>query len=338
MGRMIDGVWRTDEHVAAQADGTWERTPAVLRDWVTRDGQRPADGVPPGAAGETFPAETGRYHVYGAINCPWAHRIALTRAVLGLEDAVGLSNCAPRRTDQGWVFDPNDGFSDDLHGAAALHEIYARSDPNYSGRVTTPVLWDRKRGRIVSNESADILRMMTTQMMHLGTAGAGAPRELYPAPLRVRIDELSDRVHGALNNGVYRAGFAGTQAAYETAAHGVFAMLDTLETRLADQQATPDPRAAGPFLFGSDLTESDLRLFPTLVRFDVGYHSAFKCNLRRLVDYPHLWAYARRIYRLPGVADTVDLDVYRRGYNSPSPNRNPLGIVPIGPEIDWLAE
>ena len=240
--------------------------------------------------------------------------------VLGLEDSVGLSNCAPRRTDQGWAFAPEDDYADDLHGAAALHDLYRRSDPGYSGRVTTPVLWDRARGRIVSNESADILRMMSTQMAHLGNG-----LDLYPVRLRGEIDAASAAIHAELNNGVYRAGFAETQAAYEEAAHGVFRRLDALERDLAARAAVlgldgTDPEAPGPFLHGAELTETDLRLFPTLARFDVAYHSAFRCNLRRLTDYPHLWAYARRLHRLPGVERTVDLAIYRRAITRPRPS------------------
>lgn len=341
MGRMIDGAWVTDEDFAARssngADGSWQRTPAVLRDWVTRDGRLPADGVPDDVASdgesEALPYEPGRYHLYGAINCPWAHRVALARTVLGLEGAVGLSNCAPRRTDQGWVFDPAAGYRDDLHGASALHELYRRSDPRYSGRVTTPVLWDRRRERIVSNESADILRMMTTQM----SDGA-----LYPRGMRDAIDALSARLHRDLNNGVYRAGFASAQEPYEAAARDVFALLDELEVRLAREAEAlgvdgTDPATPGPYLHGAALTESDLRLFPTLARFDVAYHAAFRCNLYRVSDRAHLWAYARRIHALPGVAATVDQDIYRRGYHSPSEKRNPHGIVPLGPQIDWAA-
>lgn len=336
MGRMIDGAWVTEAQIAADPDGEWRRTPSVLRDWVSLDGTRASDGLPDEIAGDVYPAEAGRYHLYGAINCPWAHRTALARVIMGLEDVIGLSACAPRRTDQGWVFNAASGFTDNLYGSAALHELYHRSDPDYSGRVTTPVLWDRHRERIVSNESADIVRILTTQF------GMFAPQnapDLYPHDLRSEIDALSAEIHGRLNNGVYRAGFAGTQDAYERAAQDVFAMLDSLETRLeaATTRASRSEDARGPFLHGSSLTETDLRLFPTLVRFDVAYHSAFKCNLRRLTDYPHLWGYAKQLYHLADVAETVDFDIYRRGYHSPSPKRNPLGIVPIGPQLDWGA-
>ncbi len=334
MGRMIDGVWVTETQIAADPDGAWRRAPSVLRDWVTRDGTRASDGLPGAIASDVYPAEAGRYHLYGAINCPWAHRTALVRVVMGLEDVIGLSTCAPRLTDQGWVFDAVSGFTDHLCGSAALHELYHRSDPGYSGRATTPVLWDRHREKIVSNESADIVRMLATQF---GTFASQDAPDLYPCDLRDEIDALSSEIHDRLNNGVYRAGFAGTQEAYEGATRDVFAMLDALEARLGSVagragHATDTP---GPFLHGSSLTETDLRLFPTLARFDVAYHSAFKCNLRRLTDYPHLWGYAKRLYRHDGVAATADFDIYRRGYHSPSAKRNPLGIVPIGPQLDW---
>ncbi|MEM8755796.1 MAG: glutathione S-transferase C-terminal domain-containing protein [Pseudomonadota bacterium] len=302
MGRMIDGVWMTDEGIAAAPSGEWTRAPSVLRDRV---------------GSEAFPAAPGRYHLIAAWNCPWAHRALLGRVVKGLTEAIGASYCAPRRTDQGWVFDW--GHPDPLFGAGALHELYSRAVPDYSGRVTVPVLWDLETGRIVSNESADILRMMND-------AWGGQGPDLYPAALRGEIDEWSDRIHKGLNNGVYRAGFAETQAAYDAAVLEVFETLDGIEARLGDGR---------DWLMGDAITETDLRLFPTLARFDVAYHSAFKCDRRRLIDYPRLWTYARRLYALPGVAETVAFDVYRRGYHSPSPKRNPLGIVPIGPDLDW---
>lgn len=305
MGRMESGAWITDVGNAARPLGDWERTPSILRGRV---------------GSEAFPAEAGRYHLYAAWNCPWAHRALLGRVVMGLENAIGVSYCAPRRTDQGWVFDAD--YVDDLHGIGALHELYGLAVAHYSGRVTVPVLWDRETDRIVSNESADILRMMTRAW-----DGQGAnDRDLRPAALAGEIDRWNDRIHAGLNNGVYRAGFAETQAAYDDAVPIVFRTLDELEEQLDDGR---------DWLMGPALTETDLRLFPTLARFDVAYHGAFKCNIRRLIDYPHLWAYARRLFAVPGVAGTVRFDVYKAGYYSPSPKRNPLGIVPAGPLIDW---
>ena len=305
MGTMATGVWITDEGIAAKPSGHWDRAPSVLRDRV---------GTP------AFPAEAGRYRLYAAWNCPWAHRALLGRVVKGLEDVIAVSFVAPARTDQGWVFDAD--HPDDLHGASVLHELYARAVPDYSGRVTVPILWDEMTDRIVSNESAEILAMMNEAWADVGANEV----DLRPEALRAEIDDWNARVHAELNNGVYRAGFAETQEAYDAAVPRVFAMLDALEARLSDGRA---------WLMGDAITETDLRLFPTLARFDMGYHSAFRCNVRRLIDYPALWAYARRLYALPGVAGTVDFDVYRRGYHSRSAKRNPLGIVPVGPDLDW---
>ncbi len=305
MGRMVDGQWITDEGIAARPSGAWERAPSVLRDMV-------------GAGG--FPMGKGRYHLVAAWNCPWAHRALLGRVFKGLKDVVHVSYCAPRRSDQGWIF--TDDYPDPIIGATALHELYTRARPDYSGRVTVPILWDGETSRIVSNESADILRMMDHAWDGHGAAGP----DLYPTHLRAEIDAWNDCIHSNLNNGVYRAGFAETQKAYDAGVTDVFATLDALEDRLSDGRT---------WLMGNGVTETDLRLFPTLARFDVAYHGAFKCNIRRLIDYPYLWAYARRLYAWPGVADTVRFDIYKAGYYSPSPKRNPLGILPAGPMIDW---
>lgn len=307
MGLLIDGKWTSDEAQASVAsDGSWTRAKSVVRSWV-------------GSA--DFPVASGRYHLYVAWNCPWAHRVLLTRGVLGLETAIPVSFCAPRRTDQGWVFAPLEGFVDDRLSASALHEVYTAGNASYTGRVTVPLLVDRESGRLVSNESADLVRMLGQSFLSL----AERPRDIYPEPLRDEIDSWSERIYTELNNGVYRTGFAESQEAYDAAVDRVFAMLDTLEERLKNRV----------FVVGDQLTETDLRLFPTLARFDVAYHTAFKCSIRRLTDYPALWAYARRIYALPGVAETVKFDVYRKGYWSKSPKRNPLGIVPKAPDINW---
>lgn len=316
MGRMIAGAWHTDDDLAAtDATGEWHRAPSELRAWLTRDGS-------PGPGGEEgFRAVPGRYHLYVAWNCPWAHRALLIRALKGLEDIISVSFVSPRRTDQGWVFDTEAGYTDDLFGVTALHEIYARGAEDYTGRVTVPVLFDKQSARIVSNESTDIVRMLNDGFADFGP---DAP-DFYPAPLRSAIDDWNERIQPGLNNGVYRAGFATTQAAYETAAREVFDTLAAIEDRLE----------TSPWLAGDRVTEADIRLFPTLARFDVAYHYAFKCNLWRLSDYPRLWRYARTFYALPGVVPTVDFDIYKRGYFSPSAARNPYGIVPLGPDIDW---
>ena len=308
MGMLIDGVWQQDHEVAhADPDGRWRRVPAAYRHWISEGGD--------------FPPEPGRYHLYAAWNCPWAHRALLARISRKLEAAISVSFVAPRRDARGWIFKPEDGFVDDLFGSDALHEVYTRGNPRYTGRVTVPLLWDKKTGTAVSNESADIVRMLNEAF----SDADGAAIDLYPEALRPEIDRWNDLIHPKLNNGVYRAGFAGTQVAYDEAVTDVFSTLDTLEARLTESE----------FLAGDTFTEADLRLFPTLVRFDVGYYLAFKCIRNRLIDFPILWAYARRLYHRPGFAETVRFDVYRRGYNSPSEKRNPLGIVPMAPIWDW---
>jgi len=315
MGTMIDGVYLTDDAVTAtDPDGSWKRARSVVRNWITRDGT-------PGPTGEGgFPAEGGRYHLYVAWNCPWAHRALLARLLKGLSGDIALSVAKPRRTDQGWVFDSDGAFADPLIRAASLHEAYARFVPDYTGSVTVPLLVDTRTGRAVSNESADIVRMLNAAFAH-----ASSP-DLYTGDLAADIDAWNARIYGKVNNGVYRAGFASSQAAYEEAAREVFATLDAIDERLGEVR----------FLTGDRFTEADLRLFPTLARFDVAYHYAFRCNLRKLTDYPNLWPYARAIYQMPGVAETLRFDIYKRGYFSPSEKHNPLGIVPIGPELpDW---
>ncbi|MEM9013115.1 MAG: glutathione S-transferase C-terminal domain-containing protein [Pseudomonadota bacterium] len=311
MGLMIEGIYQVEEPAPDSADdGRFRRAKATVRNWITADGS-------PGPTGEGgFPAEAGRYHLYVAWNCPWAHRALLTQALLGLEDAIGLSIARPRRTDQGWVFDGDGAFADPLYGAEALHQAYTRTAPDYTGRVTVPLLVDRESGRAVSNESADIVQML---------AAFGQGPELRPAALADAIEGWNARIYADVNNGVYRAGFARTQAAYDEAVQQVFAALDEIDAQLGRTR----------YLTGEQFTEADLRLFPTLARFDVAYHYAFKCNIRRLADYAHLWPYAREIYAMPGVAETVNFEIYKQGYFSPSELRNPLGIVPAGPVVDW---
>lgn len=303
MGVMIDGAYDPqDPGPDTTQGGAFRRAASTIRHWITPDGP--------------FAPDPGRYHLYAAWNCPWAHRALLARAILGLEETIGVSYARPRRTEDGWVFDATGPYADPCLGISALHQVYARQDPPYTGRVTVPVLWDTATGRIVSNESADIVRM-------LGAFGTGP--DLTPPGLTPEIEQWNTLIYRTVNNGVYRAGFARTQEAYDTAVTEVFATLDRIETHLA----------AADWLAGDVFTEADLRLFPTLARFDVAYHYAFKCNIRRLTDYPRIWAYARRIYHMPGVAGTVDFEIYKRGYFSPSELRNPLGIVPAGPQLDW---
>ncbi|EFO28510.1 glutathione S-transferase domain-containing protein [Roseibium sp. TrichSKD4] len=305
MGQLIDGQWVTDEQAGSiSKSGEWTRTPSVLR-----GGLEPEDVTP------------GRYHLYAAWNCPWAHRVLLTRALLGLQEVLPVSLVAPKRTEDGWVFDPENGYIDQLTERRALHEVYAAGQADYTGRVTVPLLVDTKTGALISNESADLVRMLPPAFAHL----AERPRDLYPAELAKDIDAWNALIHTKLNNGVYQAGFAESQPAYDAAVSSVFETLDTIEAALENK----------PYLTGDDLTEADIRLFPTLARFDVAYYSAFKCMRRRIQDYPNLWPFARRFYALPGIAETVKFDIYRKGYFSQSPKRNPLGIIPIAPDIDW---
>ncbi|WP_375254236.1 glutathione S-transferase family protein [Yoonia sp.] len=301
MGYMVDGVYHVGDDVTKTLpSGAWERSRSTVRNWI--------------GAGH-FPAEQGRYHLFVAWNCPWAHRALLTRAILRLDD-ITVSYARPNRDDQGWVYDAQGEFSDAVLGARAVHEVYSADPMRYTGRLTVPVLWDKVEKRMVSNESADIVRMLGAVF------GDGA---LYPDALSGQIDAWNTLIYDTVNNGVYRAGFASAQEAYEKAAHQVFATLDKIDAHLAENA----------FLCGDHFTEADLRLFPTLARFDVAYHYAFRCNLRKLSDYAYLWPYAKRIYHMHGVAQTVRFDIYKRGYFSASEKRNPLGIVPIGPEVDW---
>ncbi len=315
MGMLVAGNWDPEATGNSVERDHFERSKAQIRNWVTVDGS-------PGPSGRGgFKAESGRYHLYVAWNCPWAHRTLLMRALKGLEQHISVSVVAPKRTEDGWVFDPPNGYVDELFGTGALHEIYSKGTEAYTGRVTVPVLWDTATSKLVSNESADIIRMFNSAFDGI----AEHPGDYYPEEHRAEIDAWNAFIYPKLNNGVYRAGFAGSQAAYDEAVADVFEALDRIEAALETRR----------WLVGDSLTEADIRLFPTLARFDVAYWSAFKCNRRRLIDYPRLWAHARRFYALPGVAETVKLDIYRRGYHSKSATRNPHGIVPLGPQVDF---
>jgi putative glutathione S-transferase len=283
--------------------GTFERQASVFRDRV------PA-------------VEPGRYHLYICWACPWAHRTAIGRLVMGLEDAIGLTAVDPIRDERGWRFSGGE-YADPLNGFEFLSEAYAATDPAFRGRVSTPVLWDREARRIVNNESGDILRMLATDFVPL----AEHPVALYPAALGERIDRVEQELYDGLNNAVYRAGFATTQEAYEDDARRVFATLDVLEHRLRESR----------FLMGDAITEVDWRAFTTLVRFDSVYFSHFKCNLRRIVDLPALWGYTRDLYQQPGIAATVRMDEIKAHYYRTHPSINPTRIVPIGPELDFSA-
>ncbi len=315
MGLLINGVWQEHESDASK-DGRFERKATAFRNWVTPDGR-------PGTTGtDGFAAMPGRYHLYVSLACPWAHRTLIMRSLKGLEDIIGVSVTHWLMAGQGWTFDPGEGVvPDPLYNSRTIHELYSRADGEYTGRASVPVLWDQHTQTIVNNESAEIIRM-------LGRAfdGVGAkPGDYYPMPLREEIDAVNQRVYETLNNGVYKCGFATTQTAYEEAVGPLFDTLDWLEDRLGRSR----------FLCGETLTEADIRLFTTLVRFDAVYHGHFKCNIRRIVDYPNLWAYTRDIYQTPGIAATVDLGHIKRHYYMSHRNINPTGIVPAGPALDF---
>ena len=309
MGEMVDGSWRTDEDLAHAEGGKFERPPTRFRGTI--------------AAGGPHPPAAGRYHLYVSLACPWAHRALIARHLKGLDDMVGLSVTHWLMRDQGWTFAPGPGVVADPFGAQLLQDVYRRADPRYSGRVTVPVLWDREAGTIVNNESADILRIFGSAFDALGAR----PIDLYPEALRPEIDAVNARVYETLNNGVYRAGFATTQEAYEAAVLPLFDTLDWLEARLSRER----------YLCGPGATEADWRLFTTLVRFDAVYHGHFKCNLRTLADYPALWDYARHLYQQPGIRETVDMMHIKGHYYGSHRAINPTGIVPRGPVLDWDA-
>lgn len=316
---LVDGTWTENWQPvqASDAKGGFVRQISGFRHWVTPDGS----AGPTGDAG--FAAESGRYHLYVALICPWASRTLIARKLKGLEQAISVSVVNPRLGDQGWAFGGYPGTEPDpINDAAFMHEIYTRADPHYTGRATVPVLWDKQRCTIVNNESADIVRMLNTGF---GTLASGP--DLYPEALRAGIDALNAEIYPRLNNGVYRAGFASTQLAYEEAFDDVFGMLDGLEARL-------DGR--GPYLLGDVLTEADIRLFVTLVRFDAAYHGLFKCNLRRIADYTALSRYLTTMLSVPGIAETVSIDHIKAGYYSIKA-LNPNGIVPKGPDLPGLA-
>jgi putative glutathione S-transferase len=318
MGLLVEGVWRDQGYDTAASGGRFVRKDSAFRNWVTPDG---APG-PTGRGG--FRAEPGRYHLYVSLACPWAHRTLIVRALKGLEGAVGVSVVHWLMRENGWTFAEGPGtVPDTVNGAAYLHQVYTAADPHYTGRVTVPVLWDKRSGTVVSNESSEIIRMLGGAFDGVGAA----PGDFYPEPLRPEIDAVNARVYDTVNNGVYKAGFATSQAAYEEAVGPLFETLEWLDTRLADRR----------FLLGDALTEADVRLFTTLVRFDPVYVGHFKCNLRRLVDLPNLWAYTRDLYALPGVAGTVDFEHIKRHYHESHRNLNPTGIVPAGPALDFAA-
>jgi putative glutathione S-transferase len=316
MGLLVNGAWQED--ISRTSNGRFNRPTTSFRNFVTADGS----AGPTGEGG--FAAEPGRYHLYVSLACPWAHRTLIFRKLKKLDDVISVSLTEPLYGKTGWEFGTTQGGTPDhVNGKKTLAEIYLIADPHYTGRVSVPVLWDKKRRTVVSNESSEIIRMLNSAF----DAFTDVHTDYYPAALRDEIDSMNDLVYPTVNNGVYRAGFATSQEAYEEAARGIFNTFDQLETRLAKQR----------HLASNQITEADWRLFTTLVRFDSVYHGHFKCNLRRLADYPNLWNYTRDLYQVPGVAETVSIEQIKRHYYGSQRNVNPTGIVPIGPIIDFNA-
>jgi glutathionyl-hydroquinone reductase len=315
MGILVEGQWR-EEELPAETDlvGGFRRSDSQFRHWITADGS------------SGFKAEAGRYHLYVASNCPWAHRTLIFRALKKLEHAITVAYALPGLREQGWLFERNPQFPDctpdTVNGFRHLHQAYSASDPHYTGKVTVPVLWDTKTRRIVNNESSEIIRMLNSEFRGI----AGDDTDYYPPHLRNEIDRMNDLIYANINNGVYRCGFARSQAAYEAAYDALFEALDEVESRLSRQR----------YLVGRQITEADWRFFPTLVRFDVAYFSLFKCNKQRIADYPNISNYMRELYRVPGIAATVKPRYYIAGYWSIE-RLNPTGIIPKGTPVDYEA-
>lgn len=319
MGLLVDGVWTDQWYDTTSTGGHFKRKDSAFRNWITSDGA-------PGPSGEGgFPAEPGRYHLYVSYACPWAHRTLIFRALKGLREMIDVSIVHWLMGENGWTFADGPGVvPDPIHGAQFLHQVYTAADPRYTGRVTVPVLWDKRRGTIVSNESSEIIRMFNTAFDAAGAITA----DYYPAAARAEIDALNQRIYETVNNGVYKCGFATSQAAYDAAIGPLFETLDGLEERLAGQR----------FLVGDQVTEADWRLFPTLYRFDAVYVGHFKCGRRRLVDYPNLAAYTRDLYQHSGVAETCNMEHVRRHYYESQRSVNPHGIVAVAPaDLDFSA-
>jgi putative glutathione S-transferase len=319
MGFLLDGVWVDDSQDKTRMEaGRYNRATTSFRNWITPDGS----AGPSGEGG--FAAEAGRYHLYVSLACPWAHRTIIFRHLKKLESVISMSVTSWNMLERGWTFETAAGSSGDaLNGKETVPDIYVLADPKYTGRASVPVLWDKKRKTIVNNESSEIIRMLNSAF----GAFTNDTTDYYPAELRIEIDKVNDLVYPNVNNGVYRAGFATSQSAYEEAFRGLFATFEEIERRLSRQR----------YLTGPRMTEADWRLFTTLVRFDAVYYSHFKCNLRRIVDYPNLSNYVRDLYHVPGVSETVSLDHIKRHYYGSQRKVNPTGIVPLGPDIDFTA-
>jgi putative glutathione S-transferase len=318
MGLLVDGQWQDEWYDTSKSGGKFEREKARFRHWVTADGE-------PGPTGEGgFKAESGRYHLYVSMACPWAHRTLIFRALKGLRDHISVDVVHPEMLENGWEFRPDDrAHADTVNHKRFLHQVYTSVAPDYTGRVTVPVLWDRKTGALVSNESADIIRMLNQAFDHL--PGVRSDLDFYPESLQQNIEAVNERVYHTVNNGVYKAGFATAQSAYESAYTELFDSLDWLDARLASAR----------YLTGDSLTEADWRLFTTLVRFDAVYFSHFKCNRQTLNSFANLGAYLRDLYQIPGIAQTVDLEQIKQHYYVSQRTVNPTQIVPVGPELDF---
>lgn len=318
MGLLQDGKWVDQWYDTGSTGGRFVRKAPQFRNWITANGS----AGPSGEGG--FKAEAGRYHLYVSLACPWAHRTLIFRALKGLEEMISVSVVHWYMAENGWTFDAGEGVvPDPLHGAEYMWQVYTAAKPDYSGRVTVPVVWDKQRGTIVSNESPEIIRMFNSAFDDIG-AIAG---DYYPEALREEIDALNARIYDTVNNGVYKAGFATTQDAYEEAVIPLFETLDWLEARLARQR----------YLCGDRITEADWRLFTTLVRFDPVYVGHFKCNIRRIADYPNLWGYTLDLYQQPGIAGTVNMHHIKRHYYASHETINPARVVPLGPDLDFTA-
>ncbi|MEJ6478271.1 MAG: glutathione S-transferase family protein [Octadecabacter sp.] len=319
MGQLVDGVWHDVWYDTKSTGGAFKRSNAKFRNWITADGSA-------GESGEGgFEAQSGRYHLYVSYACPWAHRTLIFRALKGLEDHITVSAVHPYMLSGGWTFetDFDDATGDTLYGLPFARDIYTKSDPHISGRVTVPILWDKQRETIVSNESSEIIRMFNSAFDGI----TGNTDDYWPADLRDAMAPVNDRIYDTVNNGVYKAGFATTQAAYDAAVRPLFDTLDWLEDRLSQ----------GRYLMGDRLTEADWRLWTTLIRFDPVYHLHFKCNRKRIVDYPNLWAFTRELYQMDGVAGTVKMDHIVHHYHYSHETINPHRIIPVNPDLDYFA-
>jgi len=319
MGHLVDGVWKDEWYDTKSTGGSFKRDTARFRHWITADGS----AGPSGEGG--FEAASGRYHLYVSYACPWAHRALIFRTLKGLEDHISISAVHPEMLSEGWEFrtDYPGATGDTLYGLDYARDIYTKADPQISGRVTVPILWDRQRETIVSNESSEIIRMFNSAFDGM----TGNTDDYWPKELRDEIEQVNTRIYDTVNNGVYKAGFATSQAAYDKAIAPLFDSLDWLEAQLTDKR----------YLMGDTLTEADWRLFTTLIRFDLVYHLHFKCNRARIVDYPNLWAYLRALYQWPGIADTVNFDHIVRHYHYSHDTINPHRIIPVNPVLDFNA-